>query len=134
MLGKGSKLYSIAKLKCPRCHEGDLFVNNSLLSWRKMSQMQDHCPVCQQIYEPEPGYYYGAMFVSYGLTTGPTLAIVWLMMLFSEEVTVWMFVGALVLALLLFLPAIFKLSRAIWINIFIGYDPVAAKNPHARGH
>ncbi|MFC6998423.1 DUF983 domain-containing protein [Rufibacter roseus] len=134
MLGKGSKLYSICKLKCPRCHEGDLFVNNSLLGYRKMSQMLDHCPVCKQIYEPEPGYYYGAMFVSYGLTTGPTLAIVWLMMLFSEEVTVLMFIGALVLSLLLFLPAIFKLSRAIWINIFVSYDPEAAKNPQARGH
>ncbi|GAB2530315.1 DUF983 domain-containing protein [Rufibacter soli] len=134
MFGKGSKLYSIAKLKCPRCQEGDLFENNSLLSWSRFSQMKDHCPVCQQVYEPEPGYYYGAMFVSYALTTGPTLAIVALMMLFSDEITVWMFTGALVLALLLFLPAIFKLSRAIWINIFISYSPTAAKSPQARGH
>lgn len=134
MLGKGSKLYSIAKLKCARCHEGDLFENNSLLSWNKFSQMKDHCLVCHQVYEPEPGYYYGAMFVSYGLTTGPTLAIVALMMLFSDEITVLMFVGALLLALLLFLPAIFKLSRAIWINIFISYSPTAASTPQPRGH
>ncbi|AKQ44664.1 hypothetical protein TH63_01925 [Rufibacter radiotolerans] len=134
MLGKGSKLYSIAKLKCPRCHEGDLFENNSLLGYSKMSKMLDHCPVCQQVYEPEPGYYYGAMFISYGLTAGPTLAIVGLMMLFSEELTLWMFMGALLLSLVLFMPAIFKLSRAIWINIFISYDPLAAQNPQARGH
>ncbi|WP_232058365.1 DUF983 domain-containing protein [Nibribacter ruber] len=134
MLGKGSKLYSIAKLKCPRCHEGDLFANNSLLGWRKMSEMLPQCPVCQQVYEPEPGYYYGAMFVSYALTSGPTLAVVGLMMLFSDEITLWMFIGALLLSLLLFLPAIFKLSRAIWINIFIGYDPAAASRPQARGH
>ncbi|WP_240337007.1 DUF983 domain-containing protein [Rufibacter psychrotolerans] len=96
--------------------------------------MKDQCPVCQQLYEPEPGYYYGAMFVSYALTTGPTLGIVALMMLFSDEITTWMFVGALVLALVLFLPAIFKLSRSIWINIFISYDPTAAATPQARGH
>ncbi|RNI25913.1 DUF983 domain-containing protein [Rufibacter latericius] len=134
MLGKGSKLYSIAKLKCPRCHEGDLFENNSLMGYRKMSKMLDHCPVCNQIYEPEPGYYYGAMFVSYGLTAGPTLAIVGLMMLFSEEITLWMFMAALLLSLVLFMPALFKLSRAIWINIFISYNPEAATNPQARGH
>ncbi|WP_207432676.1 DUF983 domain-containing protein [Sabulibacter ruber] len=111
-----------------------MFENNSLLSWRNFSQMKECCPVCKQLYEPEPGYYYGAMFVSYALTTGPTLAIVALMMIFSEEITTWMFVGALVLALVLFLPAIFKLSRAIWINIFISYDPMAAATPHVRGH
>ncbi|MFB9865067.1 DUF983 domain-containing protein [Rufibacter immobilis] len=134
MLGKGSKLYSIFKLKCPRCHEGDLFENNSLLSWSRFSQMKEHCPICQQVYEPEPGYYYGAMYVSYGLTTGPTLIMVLLMLLVFNEVTMLMFVGALTLTLVLFLPAIFKLSRAIWINIFISYDPNAAARPHARGH
>ncbi|WP_066833801.1 DUF983 domain-containing protein [Rufibacter ruber] len=134
MLGKGSKLYSIAKLKCPRCHEGDLFENNNLLSWSRFSQMKDHCSVCQQVYEPEPGYYYGAMYVSYGLTTAPTLAFVVLMMLYSGEVTLWSLMAALVLSLVLFLPAIFKLSRAIWINIFISYNPTAASSPQARGH
>ncbi|MBC3540358.1 DUF983 domain-containing protein [Rufibacter sediminis] len=134
MFGKGSKLYSIAKLKCPRCQEGDLFENNSLLGYRKMSKMLDHCPVCHQMYEPEPGYYYGAMFVSYALTSGPTLAIVGLMMLFSEEITLWMFMAALILSLLLFMPALFKLSRAIWINIFISYNPLAAQDPQAKGH
>ncbi len=134
MLGKGSKLYSIAKLKCPRCHQGNLFENNSLLGYRKMSIMLDHCPVCHQVYEPEPGYYYGAMFISYSLTSGPTLALVGIMMLFSEEITLWMFMAALLLSLLLFMPAIFKLSRAIWINIFVSYNPAAAENPIARGH
>jgi len=134
MFGKGSKLYSIAKLKCPRCHEGDLFENNNLLGYRKMSKMHEQCPVCKQAYEPEPGYYYGAMFVSYGLTAGPTLALIGIMMLFSEEITLWMFMGALLLSLLLFMPTLFKLSRAIWINFFVRYDPLAAQNPHARGH
>ncbi|WP_192823408.1 DUF983 domain-containing protein [Rufibacter sp. LB8] len=134
MLGKGSKLYSITHLKCPRCHEGNLFENNSLLGYRKMSVMLEKCSVCQQAYEPEPGYYYGAMFISYALTAGPTLAIVGLMMLFAEELTVWMLMGALILSLLLFMPALFKLSRAIWINIFVSYDPTAAENPVARGH
>src|SRR5690606_15400685 len=129
-----SKLYSIAKLKCPRCQEGNLFENNSLLSYSKMSKMLDHCPVCHQVYEPEPGYYYGAMFVSYALTSGPTLALVGIMMLFFEEITIWMFMAALLLSLVFFMPAIFKLSRAMWINIFISYNPTAAKNPVARGH
>lgn len=111
-----------------------MFENNSLMSWKKMSVMLDHCPVCHQIYEPEPGYYYGAMFVSYALTTGPTLAFVFLMMMFSDEITLGMFIGALTLSLVLFLPAIFKLSRAIWINIFISYNPQAATNPQLRGH
>ena len=32
-------------------------------------EMPDQCPVCGLDYIQEPGYYYGAMYVSYGFIT-----------------------------------------------------------------
>jgi ABC-type long-subunit fatty acid transport system fused permease/ATPase subunit len=36
---------------------------------------------------------------------------------------------AIVATLILFLPIIIRLSRNIWINFFIGYDPQAVRSP-----
>ena len=49
--------------KCPRCQEGDLFIKP--FEFTKPLNMPERCPVCHQKFEPEPGFYYGAMFLSY---------------------------------------------------------------------
>ena len=49
--------------KCPRCRIGDIFVKP--FSFSKPLDMPHSCEACGQLMEPEPGYYYGAMFVSY---------------------------------------------------------------------
>lgn len=130
MLSKGSKLYSILKYKCPRCHEGDLYVHKGW-SYTKFSQMHKSCPVCHQSYEPEPGFYYGAMYVSYALTTALTITILVAMSVLLDEITMTSFLGSLVLALLLFYPFIFRMSRAIWINFFVRYNKDAASSSRA---
>jgi len=61
---KGQKGYSIFNFKCPRCHEGDLFETETF-SFQKSFDMHDKCPHCNLNYMPEPGFYYGAMFISY---------------------------------------------------------------------
>ncbi|MGB0368672.1 MAG: DUF983 domain-containing protein, partial [Flavobacteriales bacterium] len=72
---KGSKIYSMLRLKCPRCHEGDLFLHKNPYSFTKLEKMPDNCPVCDQKYWPEPGFYYGAMYVSYALTIALSVAV-----------------------------------------------------------
>ncbi|MBF9252733.1 DUF983 domain-containing protein [Pontibacter sp. 172403-2] len=121
MSWKESRLYSVVNMKCPRCHEGDLFPKGTLYNVSKFADMNDACPCCGQVFEPEPGYYYGAMFVSYGITTALVLAI-WLgLSLVMEEVTMLALILSLTVMLIVLLPVIFRLSRAIWINFFIGY-------------
>ncbi|MEL6718022.1 MAG: DUF983 domain-containing protein, partial [Bacteroidota bacterium] len=61
---KGTKPYSLFKLKCPRCHEADLFETGSF-SFQKPFEMHERCPNCNFNNFPEPGFYYGAMFMSY---------------------------------------------------------------------
>src|SRR5271155_4411203 len=59
--GKPRRSWFIAllKLRCPRCREGRMF--------KSLVRMNDPCPVCGLVFEREPGYFLGAMYVSYAL-------------------------------------------------------------------
>lgn len=119
MFGKRSPLYSILFLKCPRCHEGDLFLSGSY-DLKRFTKMPEHCPVCGQRYELEPNFWQGAMFVSYGLQVALIVAVyVALRVLFNPEMEVYL-IGVIVGILLLF-PVILRLSRAIYIHLFVKY-------------
>lgn len=56
------------KLLCPKCGEGKLFKNPNPYNIKMIGDMPDHCPNCHLAFMPEPGFYYGAMFMSYVVT------------------------------------------------------------------
>ncbi len=64
-----SKLYSVLRLKCPRCHKGDLFNNKNPYNLKDLDKMPDYCPDCGEDFQREVGFYYGAMMVSHATTT-----------------------------------------------------------------
>lgn len=46
--------------------------------------MPDHCPECGLSFMPEPGFYYGAMYVSYALTIALSVFnFIWIYMLWG---------------------------------------------------
>ena len=63
-LQKGSKLYSIVKFKCPQCQEGDFFISHPY-DFKNMGKPHEHCSECGMKLSKEPGFYFGAMYVSY---------------------------------------------------------------------
>jgi uncharacterized protein (DUF983 family) len=117
-----SKFYAITKMKCPRCHEGNLFPGHNHFSYSKFTQMYKSCDVCSQSFEPEPGYYFGAMFVSYGINSAIFVAVWVLLALTMEEVTLTMMMAVIVLLVLGLLPFNYRLSRSIWINLMVKYQ------------
>ncbi|MCI5057189.1 MAG: DUF983 domain-containing protein [Flavobacteriales bacterium] len=120
MLKKGSKLYSIFKLKCPHCHEGPFF-EKSLLSWKAMGKVNSKCPNCGNSNNKEPGFYYGAMYVSYGLGIALFVTIWAAFTIFSPNYSWVSLLVTLVLIQLLSFPVIYGLSKIIWANFFIRY-------------
>ena len=124
---KESKLYSIATFTCPKCHKGHLFPANTLYKVTQFDKMHANCPCCHQTFEPEPGYYYGAMFVSYAITTAIFFAVLVGLSFLVEEITMAMVLISLTLVVVTLTPIIFRLSRAIWINIFMSYSAEAAQ-------
>ncbi|WP_417600049.1 DUF983 domain-containing protein [Owenweeksia hongkongensis] len=122
ILPKGSKLYSIFKYKCPRCHQGDVFKSKSSYNLPKMFDMHEQCSNCELRYEFEPGFFYGAMYVSYGLTVALGVATYVLMQMFFEA-SVAQIILVLVGVLIIGSPLVLRLSRIIWMNLFIKYEP-----------
>ena len=56
---------NILACKCPRCKEGNLFKQNNIFEARSLFDMYENCPKCGQDFVVEPGFYLGAMWVSY---------------------------------------------------------------------
>lgn len=121
---KGTKIYSITKSKCPRCMEGDIYPDKNPYKFRTLTEFNPRCSVCDQNFEPEPNFYYGAMYVSYAYTVAMFVAVyvvfgIWL------NLPMWPTVGALALVLALTAPVIFRISRTTWLSFFVKYDKTA---------
>lgn len=128
MLGKGSKLYSIFRHKCPRCHEGNFFVSHPY-DLSKAGDIHPECPKCGLKYQAEPGFYYGAMYVSYALAVALFVTIWVSFNLFLPSFSVGWQIGAIIFFTLLLGPYLYALSKIIWANFFFSYE----KNTDIRG-
>jgi uncharacterized protein (DUF983 family) len=84
--------------------------------------MQERCPVCDLRFGREPGYFLGAMYISFILGVGVIVvfaAVLW-------AVTGWWITKDTVWAIVLFLPlapAITLFSRVLWIYLDQTVDP-----------
>ena len=126
MLAKGSKLHSILFLKCPRCHEG-AFLEGHPYNLGKMNRVRESCPSCGLKYRIEPSFYYGSMYVSYAVGVAVAVAVYVLIRIFGLDLGVGGIFAAIVGALVLLMPWIGAVSKAIWANFFFKYDGKAAR-------
>ena len=88
-------------------------------------KMHDRCSHCGTRYKMEPSFFYGAMYVSYAVGVAFAFAVFVIAFLIAGASLVSTFI-AIVCTLVLLLPVIIRLSRNIWINLFIHYDPRTA--------
>lgn len=121
IIKKGTKKYSVLHLKCPRCQEGNLFLYKNPYNLKKCLAMPDRCPVCNQDFQIEPGFYYGALWASYPLVVLITIAVTSFFYLYLE-LSLFVFIFILAGTMLTLQPLILRLGRAIWINVFVRYD------------
>lgn len=83
--------------------------------------MKKECEKCGQKYEPETGFYYGAMYVSYFLSIFFMFipaGILYLAFDLSLEFLIGVVIGIYIFAY----PLLFRWSRNIWLNIFVKFD------------
>ncbi|KKM05028.1 hypothetical protein LCGC14_1758240 [marine sediment metagenome] len=83
--------------------------------------MHERCSHCGLKYKLEPSFFFGAMYVSYGLGVAIAVAAFVISVLFIGTGLISSFI-AIILTLLILLPIIIRLSRNIWINMFVKYD------------
>ncbi len=128
---KKTYLGSVIFNKCPKCRTGNLFTHKGAFRIKGLTDFNDSCSKCGENFKREPGFYFGASYVSYGLTVAIWVAVyVALKTLdalgvisydFFENPWTFMITG-LITVLVLF-PAIYRLSRSFWISFFVKYDP-----------
>ncbi|MDR9400731.1 MAG: DUF983 domain-containing protein [Psychroflexus sp.] len=119
---KGSKLYSILTGYCPVCQNESMYKEPNPYKLNKIYDMYEHCHHCHTKYKIEPSFFYGAMYVSYALGVAIAVATFIISYFFIGISKVSAFI-TIVITLTLLMPVIMRLSRNIWINFFLSYDP-----------
>lgn len=126
MLKKGSKLNSILTGSCPKCQNESMYLDKNPLHLTKVLKMNDHCSHCGLKYQIEPSFFYGAMYVSYGLNVAVGIAAFIVSFVFFDASIEQSFL-AIVITLIVLFPFVLRLSRNLYINMFISYDPKAGQ-------
>ena len=121
MFKKGTKLYSISNAKCSRCHEGEFFEHKFTYNPSKITKLHDNCPKCNLKYMMEPSFFYGAMYVNYGITVALSIATFVIITLLLNLTLLQCF-AAITFILIVLAPFNMRLSRIIWINMFVSYN------------
>ena len=126
MLGKGSKLYSIFNMKCPQCQEGEFFISKPY-DLKNMGKLHDHCEVCGLKFEKEPGFYYGAMYVSYALQVVVFTTFYTSFSWFFPSIPTLIQIFTIIIASIFVAPYLYALSKIIWANFFIKFKKDATQ-------
>jgi len=131
MIRKGIKLYSILFGACPKCHQESMYINKNPYVLSDTLKMHDHCSHCKTKYQIEPSFFYGSMYVSYGVGIAFAVAafIIAYELLGLSLIAAFI---AIVVTLIALMPVIMRLSRNIWINLFMSYDKELAKKDNGN--
>ena len=112
--------YSVFFNRCPQCHKGQVFQSKNPYALDKIFSMHHTCSNCGLKYEKESGFFYGAMYVSYALTSG--WFILWFLL--QNYLLNWDLLNFAIfisVTILLLSPLTIRWSRLIWMNFFFPF-------------
>ncbi|OUS11909.1 DUF983 domain-containing protein, partial [Nonlabens dokdonensis] len=113
---KGTKLYSIFTGTCPVCQNESMYTSSNLYNPKKTQEMKERCSHCDTKYKIEPSFFYGSMYVSYGV--GVAIAMVaFAVTYFLLDLSRWHIFLVISFISIFSLPIVIRISRNIWINI-----------------
>lgn len=96
------------------------------LSLKHIFDMHDNCPVCNQKYELENGFWYGTGYVSYALAVAVSVAtfVAWVVLIgvSTEDNRLFWWLGSNIIFLIVLQPWLMRISRVIYIRFFVRYD------------
>jgi len=124
------KRKAILQGKCPGCRKGDLFIFPAS-NYLKFQIMHSRCECCGVDFQIEPGFYFGAMYISYAFVVGIVIVESLLLFFILHNPGIWTYFIFVLMTVLGLLPWIFRFSRIIFLHLFGGipFDPnVKLKN------
>jgi uncharacterized protein (DUF983 family) len=126
MLKKGSKVNSILTGSCPKCQNENMYVDANPYHLGNVLKMHENCSQCGLKYQIEPSFFYGAMYVSYAVNVALGVAAFIIAHVFIKLNLKESF-AAIIGSLVVFYPLVLRVSRNIYINMFVSYDPETKK-------
>jgi uncharacterized protein (DUF983 family) len=119
-------LSAILQGKCPHCRQGKIFKHGAIHV--HFAEMNPACPHCGVSFMPEPGFYIGAMYISYGFNVAILFAIGTGLFVLTDSPD-WVYILSIILASFIFIPFSFRYSRIIFLHSFGGlkYKPERSK-------
>ena len=120
---------AIVQCKCAKCRKGDMFKTGMFQKYFD-KEMHEKCPVCGHTYETEPGFFFGAMYVSYAFSVAIMFNVGFILYNFFGDPDMWVYMTTVIAAVAVLWPIQYRLSRSIFLNVFGGvtYNPKAAES------
>ena len=102
--------------------EGKVFKEKNIFFNIGFPKMNEYCPHCQFKFEKEPGYFFGAMYVNYGLTVAQGIATYVIAHFFFAK-TFDLRIIPIIIGVIVGMSSInIRLSRLLWIYMFKNYS------------
>ncbi len=113
---KNNLVINILKEKCPHCGKGQVFKKPEHPF--QLPVMYERCQECNYLFDREPGYFLGAMYVSYGLAVLQGIITFLVCHFFFPNLDTLLLCFIIAGVVLLFSMKNYKLSRIIYMHIF----------------
>ena len=128
-MAKPNKLYSVLFNKCPRCGVGDFFIAKSAYNLKNFDKMNKHCPHCGENLVPEPGFYQGALYMSYAFYVAFMVIYFLIFVNFFRQYLDY-FLISIIPILIILTPLFYRIARRSWLALFIKPSSEASSAKH----
>lgn len=114
---------SILQAKCPHCRQGEMFPH-SVYSFNH-DKIHKNCSVCGLQYEIELGFFWGAMYISYGFSVAIIATVIVVSNVIFKVENPWIYIATIFAILAPMYPLSFRYSRVLMLHFFgsIEYNP-----------
>ena len=111
-----SLISAILGSKCPKCRQGKMF-RSPVYHLGKFTEMNKNCEVCQTAFEPEPQFYQGAMYISYGFSVASFVIVFAFITIFFGRMEMKVYTTAIITTVILSIPFSFRYSRTLYLYL-----------------
>ena len=116
-----NQLQAVIGEKCPQCRKTKLFTNPPV-HWKDFTKMNSQCSNCGLQFQVEPGFFIGAMYISYAFIVGIIVITAVTLYNFFGNPQAWVYIMTVILVSGLFLPFIYRYSRVLFLYWFGGVE------------
>ncbi len=122
---------AILLAKCPQCREGNMF---KFKWWQigNFTKFYQHCPYCNLRFDREPGFFQGAMFISYAMIVAMVTTSWFVLYFIFNNPPFEVYIYIIVFLNIVLLPILFRYSRVLYLYAFGGVKFDNQLNNHSK--